>query len=524
MGGAHKTAKKNIHRIGIKWKLFFIVIAFIICALIVIWFFQVRMLNLFYQRTKFNELEDSAKKISMSLVDERLAKEAAMYCSKQYEFDIWVLEISEESDGNHIARYVATVNDSGSMYFPFIKNKLETLYMQTYDNGGKYIAIIPAESITSGIGIEVIEDNLGNKDSYPDVLGYKNAMGTLYSCIETVGEKTYLVVQHANLTPLQAMVTTLKFQFFYIGVVMIIMSLLLVAIMSKLITKPIIKMNQAAKNLALGKYDADFSGGGYRESDELAEMLNFASCELARIDNLQKELISNVSHDLRTPLTMIKGYGEVMRDIPGENTPENIQVIIDETARLSDLVNDMLDLSKIQSGTRRPQLESFNITETVRETLGRYEKLIMKDGYKIEYSLDSDAVVVADRVMILQVIYNLINNAINYTGTDKYVLVKQTVTDTHVRICVTDTGEGISAMDMNNIWNRYYRVDKVHKRAVIGTGLGLSIVKGILEIHGASFGVDSVLGQGTAFWFELERAEISAVIDADYEKTEDGEI
>ena len=131
-------------------------------------------------------------------------------------------------------------------------------------------------------------------------------------------------------------------------------------------------MNNAAKKLALGKYDADFLGGGYRESDELARMLNLASAELAKIDNLQKELISNVSHDLRTPLTMIKGYSEVMRDIPGENTPENVQVIIDETTRLSDLVNDMLDLSKIQSGARSPQLEEFNITETVRETLGRY--------------------------------------------------------------------------------------------------------------------------------------------------------
>ena len=524
MSNGDKMTGKRKYQIGIKWKLFFIIVSFIVCVLIAIWFFQVRMLNIFYQSTKFRELDESAEAIYTALDDEVEAKNTALHCSEKYSFDIWVLEIKETYDGSYTGKYVINTNDSRSVYFPFFNDKLEILYSQALENGGRYIATVPADSITSDIGISVIEDNLGDPESNPKFVKYKSAISTLYSRIIDVDGKNYLIVQHANLTPLQATVTTLRFQFSYIGFVMVIMSLLLVAIMSKLITKPIIQMNEAAKKLALGKYDADFSGRGYRESNQLAEMLNLASQELAKIDNLQKELISNVSHDLRTPLTMIKGYSEVMRDIPGENTPENIQVIIDETARLSDLVNDMLDLSKIQSGTRAPQLEEFNITETVRETLGRYEKLIMKDGYRIEYLLDSDTVVTADRVMILQVIYNLINNAINYTGDDKYVLVKQTTTDTHVRISVTDTGDGISADEMKDIWDRYYRVDKVHKRAVIGTGLGLSIVKGILEIHGASFGVDSVPANGTTFWFELERSTMPLVIDAEYEKTEGEEI
>lgn len=515
---------KNKYTVGIKWRLFFIVVIFIVCVLLCIWFFQVRMLSVFYQMTKFYELDEAAEAISYSLDDEVDMKNTVTYYAEQYNFDIWVLEISQISDGSYIGNYAMTANGSGTAYLPFIKHKMQTLYSQTADNGGRYIAIVPSESFTGGIGIEVIEDNFGNSKDYPKIKQYNTAVGTLYSSICNVDGKTYMTVQYANLTPLQTVATTLKYQFFYIGVVMIIMSIVLVAILSKLITKPIVKMNEAAKNLALGNYDADFSGHGYREINELALTLNYASRELAKTDNLQKELLSNVSHDLRTPLTMIKGYAEVMRDIPGESTPENLQVIIDETSRLSDLVNDMLDLSKIQSGARKPQLETFNITETVRETLHRYEKLIMKDGYKIELKFDKDVSVTADRVMILQVIYNLINNAINYTGENKYVLVEQVATDTHVRISVSDTGEGISKEEMNDIWERYYRVDKVHKRAVIGTGLGLSIVKGVLEVHGAAFGVDSIPGNGATFWFELELAELPSVIDAEYDNLNDGEI
>ena len=148
----------------------------------------------------------------------------------------------------------------------------------------------------------------------------------------------------------------------------------------------------------------------------------------------------------------------------------------------------------------------------------------MQEGYNIEFQAEDDVSVVADRSMILQVVYNLINNAINYTGEDKRVTVIQSVSEDRVRISVSDTGDGISAEDMGEIWERYYRVDKVHKRATIGTGLGLSIVKGVLEAHGASFGVDSALGSGATFWFELERAPEPYAFDAQYDNDINGEL
>ena len=242
-------------------------------------------------------------------------------------------------------------------------------------------------------------------------------------------------------------------------------------------------------------------------SEIVSETLNYASVELAKTDKFQKELISNVSHDLRTPLTMIKGYAEVMRDIPFENTPENIQVIIDETERLAALVNDMLDVSKLQAGTRQPDMQLFSLTQAVSDVLKRYEKLRGQEGYSIEFYADNEAFVIADSVMILQVIYNLINNAINYTGDDKKVVVRQETIQNKVRISVTDTGEGIKKEDIPHIWDRYYKVDKVHKRSTVGTGLGLSITREILELHNARFGVGSKIGYGSNFWFELDLAK-----------------
>ncbi|MBE6632533.1 MAG: two-component sensor histidine kinase, partial [Ruminococcaceae bacterium] len=212
---------------------------------------------------------------------------------------------------------------------------------------------------------------------------------------------------------------------------------------------------------------------------------------------------ANVSHDLRNPLTMIRGYTEMMRDIPGENNADNAQIVIDETNRLSELVGDMLDLSRVQSGARKISAEKFDIADAVRKTMSRYEKLTEKDGFDISLICDNKAEVLADRTMMLQVIYNLINNAINYTGKDKKVTVKLESDGTKVRFSVTDTGDGIPESELPLIWDRYYKVDKVHRMATVGTGLGLSIVKGILEAHNAVYGVESTIGKGSTFWFEL---------------------
>ena len=189
-----------------------------------------------------------------------------------------------------------------------------------------------------------------------------------------------------------------------------------------------------------------------------------------------------------------------MRDLPGENTPENVQIIIDEAGRLNDLVNDLLDLSRLQAGVLELKRERFDLTESIREILTRYDKLA---DFKFPFEPGESVYVVADKLKISQVVYNLINNAVNYAGEDKTVALSQEVMGDHVRISVTDTGEGIPQDRLRDIWDRYYKVDREHRRAQVGTGLGLSIVKNVLDLHGGSYGVISELGKGSTFWFQL---------------------
>ncbi len=518
MTRTEKETKKR-SRYGIKWKMYAILIAFIGIALGLIWFFQVQTLTYFYQANKFNELENVSLLISGELKNTGALENIADEHSTEYYEDIWICNIADNNP--KIVLYAKATNEP--VNHAIVRN-FQGLYSRAVDNGGNYIALAAHGSHNDEGELRIVKDNYGKGGDFPYIRNGSYRLQAIYVTVKNTDAGNFMIVQSTGLTPVAAVTQTIKNQFICIGLILFLLALVTAGFMSKLITKPIVKMNESAKRLAKGEYSADFSAVvGYREIDELADTLNYASEELAKTDNLQKELISNISHDLRTPLTMIKGYGEVMRDIPGENTAENIQIIIDETSRLSDLVNDMLDLSRIQAGTRKPEFQVFSLTATVRETMQRYERLTMQDGYKIEFSADCDAHVSADRGMILQVVYNLINNAVNYTGEDKLVSVSQSVTDDRVRISVTDTGEGIEESQLSAIWERYYKVDKVHKRATVGTGLGLSIVKEALELHRASYGVQSAVGIGSTFWFELpiykgEKDKTADYIEADYEQ------
>ena len=506
-----KLSKKDGRkkRVGIKWLIFATLTVFIFVTLLVIWFFQVKMLSFFYLSTKFSELDEMSEELQTQLGDEEALVSSVYDRAAESQTNINVYAIRE-------GKAVQLVRTTGYLEgrVPFLSDMYITrLYHAAQENQGDFMGTL---SFDVKQGRPEIEVHGGSRqDAVKEAIkrDRNGAVGAICVTLREYDGVQYLIIQISELSPIQTTITTLQKQFLWIGIILLLLALTLAWIMSKLIGKPIERVNRKAKRLADGDYPTDFSiAHAYREIGELGDTLQFASIELSRTDALQQELISNISHDLRTPLTMIRGYSEMIRDIPGENTPENMQVIIDETQRLSDLVSDMLDISKIRAGTQKPSLEPFSLTQTVQDTMYRYDKLINKDGYRIEFVYDSDVTVVADRRMILQVIYNLINNAVHYTGTDLYVCVRQKLEGTKVRISVYDTGDGISEEEIPFIWDRYYKVDKVHKRAEVGSGLGLSIVKGILELHGAEYGVNSTLGVGSEFWFELDAVNLEKEI------------
>ncbi|MBR7184081.1 MAG: HAMP domain-containing histidine kinase [Clostridia bacterium] len=477
----------NKRRPGIKWKLFGFFALFVATVIAVLWVFQILLLDDFHEAIKQRELVRTADAFSEAIaegkseseLDELLAYYAVHrnLCADIYRVD------------GHRARLVSQADViTGCVLHNINDRELGRLYEAALQAGGSYLEAV----------------SFAEFNRKPGAQPGDGIAGTIYVRLAHAKNGTpYILMLNASMAPVSATVDTLRIQLIALSGVLLVFALILAFAISRAITRPITRIGQAAKRFASGDYETNFIGGGYREVDDLADTLNYASAEVAKSDRLQKELIANISHDLRTPLTMIRGYAEVMRDIPEENTPENVQVIIDEAAHLAELVGDLLDLSRIETGTRVPQPERLNLTQTVHDVMGRYTKLTEKDGYTVTFAAEREVYVSADRTMLLQVIYNLINNAINYTGTDRTVRVIQETQAGYVRIAVSDSGAGIAADQLPLIWDRYYKVDRIHRRAMIGTGLGLSIVKHILDAHGAAYGVDSTPGVGSTFWFAL---------------------
>ena len=218
--------------------------------------------------------------------------------------------------------------------------------------------------------------------------------------------------------------------------------------------------------------------------------------------------MANVSHDLKTPLTMIKAYAEMVRDITYKDKKkreDNLNVIIEETDRLNLLVGDILTLSKLQANSDILEIETFDLKKEIVGILKRYDYLKETEGYEVIVNMPEELIVRADKKKINQVIYNLVNNALNYTGNDKKVYINITEDKKDYLVEIIDSGKGIAQEDIEHIWDKYYKKDKNHRRNVVGTGLGLSIVKEILECHDMSYGVRSIKNKGTTFYFRIKK-------------------
>ena len=292
------------------------------------------------------------------------------------------------------------------------------------------------------------------------------------------------------------------------ALVAVVLAFVVSGFVASFITRPVTEVTTRAQELARGNYEIRFRKDYFcAEIRELSDALDHARSEIAKADTMQKELIANVSHDFKTPLTMIKAYASMIREISGENKQKrdaHAKVIIDECDRLTMLVSDLLDLSKLRAGVDVDEKHTvFDLSDEVRSVTERFLYLRETGGYVIETDVEDGLCTEGNKERIAQVFYNLIGNAVNYTGEDKRVRVRLYKKGDKARFEVIDTGKGIPAEELDTIWDRYYRSGASHKRPVSGTGLGLSIVKNILLRYDCPFGVISEPGKGSCFWAEF---------------------
>lgn len=459
----------------LRHKIWLYFMLFTTIVFVLLWFSQIFFLENFYERMKVKDVNN-----------------AAVLLAQAYE----ELDSSEFDD---VMRSVAVDND---------------LCIEILDKYGR--PIISKETLGDCMihgrenGIHVFYERILESDSGEIYYKIKNPRSNydmlLYGCrlSDSVNGDGYLLINSA-LVPVGSTVSIIKRQLRIITIILVVIAFAISLYVSRRIAKPITKITKSAEGLAKGSFDTEFKGEGYLEVKQLADTLNFAERELSRVDTLQRDLIANISHDLRTPLTMVKAYAELIRDLSGNNPKkreEHLEIIINETDRLALLVNDVLDLSKLESGKQKISCCEFGIRGKLGEIIERFKGLSEKQGYHIHFTPDTERSVWCDVVKIEQVIYNLINNAINYTGPDKQVYVRQKNLSDGVLIEIEDTGDGIEEDKIKLIFDKYYRSEN-HKREVVGTGLGLSIVKAVLKLHGYDYGVRSTIGKGSVFWFKI---------------------
>ena len=311
----------------------------------------------------------------------------------------------------------------------------------------------------------------------------------------------------APLYPDQATISIFKNMLIYISVILLGIACLLAYALSRRISAPIENLTKSATELSQGNYNVKFDGSTFTETRELARALNKASYEMERTDFYQREILANVSHDLKTPLTMIRSYAEKIIDISGDNPEKrnaDLQIIISETERLNRLVTDMLSVSNLQSNNVEMHMEVFDLVDAAEDVYESFKVLSSSGEYDINFHPCRPSYIIGDRSKLVQVINNFVSNAVKYSGDNKFIDIKLVRSKGKVAFHCIDHGVGIPAEEISHIWDKYYRTSANHDRGIEGTGLGLAISKSILTLHNAKYGVDSDEGKGSDFWFEMD--------------------
>ena len=437
-----------------------------------------------------------------------------------------VQHVSEE-----IQRYIIDQNGSSSSVSKATQLTVDnTVCVTIYNDAGK--VVYDADSLGSGCvfhaPVSATQNAPVSMRSGPDLKKYLqdndgecsiNLVNTRTQQEMVVYGRTirgqlgnFYVFVNSPLEPVDNIISFFSQQYVLYTIIIVIVASIVSIFFSGNLTRPIVRMKQEAEKLQQADYSAHFEGGGFTETKDLARNLNNATEKLSKIDELRKDLIANVSHDIKTPLTSIRAYAEMIKDISGDipaKRDEHLDVIIGETDYLNHLVTDMSELSRMQSGNYVLKLSNFDLAQKIREVVAMNDVMIQEGKLNVYVDTPQQLTVYADEIKIAQVINNYLTNAIKHSREGSHIWLKafRKSDEETIRFEIEDEGEGIKAEDIPYIWDRYQKSSRSFSRSMTNTGLGLSIVKAILDSHHAAYGVESELGKGSTFWFEISQPQ-----------------
>jgi signal transduction histidine kinase len=316
----------------------------------------------------------------------------------------------------------------------------------------------------------------------------------------------------------------------FTGLLTILIGSMVVFIYAKRFTRPILELNAIAQKMSQLDFREKYASYNRDELGELGESINSLSDQLdksiselkqaneklvedieheRRIDEMRKEFISNVSHELKTPIALIQGYAEGLKvNIVEDEASKNFycEVITDEANKMNKMVKELLDLSQVESGYFSLEKQKFDLSLLVTQVLSKYEPLLREKEIILTGERGDNIQVSGDPLRIEQVLMNYLNNAINHIDDSKEIRVSMEAVNKVVRICIFNTGRPIPEDSLDKIFTSFYKVDKARTRAYGGIGLGLSIVRAIMDLHHTNYGVMN-REDGVEFWFELNRED-----------------
>lgn len=288
----------------------------------------------------------------------------------------------------------------------------------------------------------------------------------------------------------------------------IIVAFIAVFFLSKNLKKDIKNLNEAVEFVSRGNFENRLTVTRKDELGKLAENFNYMAVELNKLEELRRTFISNLSHDIRSPLTSIKGYLQAILDgtVPIDKRDKYLNIALKESERLTKMTNDILDLSKMESGQLDLSKSEFSINNLLINEIEKHENRLIAKNIDIEFDLlEGNDLVYADIEQITRVAYNLIDNAIKFVNCNGKISLKTTHKKDKVYISIKNTGDIIEEEELRYIWNRFHKLDKSRGEDKKGSGLGLSIVKAIIKKHGEDIVVRSSKEEGTLFTFTLPK-------------------
>lgn len=301
------------------------------------------------------------------------------------------------------------------------------------------------------------------------------------------------------------------FRIFLLSVCFVVfVALIFIYMLSNRLTKPIKEINNAAKSIAGGDFARRVSVDAENEIGELGETFNKMATSIEQLENMRRSFVANVSHELRTPMTTITGFVEGIMDgtIPPEKHQQYLTIVLDESKRLSRLVTDLLDLSKMEQGKFTLDIREFDINEMVRLNIIKSEKRITEKNIQLTVSFQKEnQKVLADKDSIQRVLTNLMDNAIKFTQPDGFMDIRTGLANGKVFVAIQNSGMGIAKDELVHVFDRFYKTDKSRSQEKSGAGLGLYIVKNIVQSHGENIWAESEPGEFARFNFTLKPAK-----------------